>query len=85
MNGTAKKWLSEYAKLLDKREGTCPVCGSHNMDYGYETSHGNNESGFGAVWCEDCRNAFVLCRVILKYEKARAKILPTLPTDLKFV
>ena len=55
------------------------------MNYGYQTLHKNSKSGFGAVWCEDCRNAFILCRVILTNEKARAKILPTLPTDLKFV
>ncbi|MBR0287732.1 MAG: hypothetical protein IJQ82_02010 [Selenomonadaceae bacterium] len=45
----------------------------------------NDNSGWGAFWCEDCRNAFWLSRVILKDEKAREKIVPALPADLKFI
>ena len=79
------KWLNEYKNLLDGRVATCPKCGGHNLNYGYETSKKNSTSGFGAVWCEDCRNAFALCRVILQGKVARSKILPALPADLKFI
>lgn len=79
------KWLNEYKALLNGRVATCPKCGGKNLSYGYETLKSNNDSGFGAVWCEDCRNAFILCRVILTDESARKKIVPNLPPDLKFI
>ena len=79
------KWLNEYKSLLNGRTTTCPKCGRHNLNYGYEVLKSDNNSGFGAVWCEDCRSAFILCRVILTDETARKKIVPTLPKDLKFV
>ena len=79
------KWLNEYKALLNGRAATCPNCGGNNLNYGYETPKNDNGSGFGAIWCEDCRNAFILCRVILTDESARKKIIRALPSDLKFV
>ena len=79
------KWLNEYKTLINGRIATCPKCGGHNLDYGYEKLKSDSSSGFGAVWCEDCRNAFILCRVIFTDESARKKIVHALPPDLKFV
>ena len=79
------KWLNEYKALLNGQNTTCPKCGGHNLNYGYETSKSDSDSGFGAVWCEECRSAFILCRVILTNEFARRKIVHALPSDLKFV
>ena len=83
MSKDAELWLGEYANLIKNNEATCPKCGSHELNYGYESK--NNKSGFGAVWCEDCRSAFILSRVILTNETARQKIVAALPEDLKFV
>lgn len=79
------KWLNEYKSLINGRTATCPKCGGHNLDYGYENLKNDSGSGFGAIWCEDCRSAFILCRVILMNESARRKIMSALPKDLKFV
>lgn len=81
----ANKWLDEYMKLLNGLKATCPKCGGSRIDYGYETLKGTSTSGFGAIWCEDCRSAFILCRVILTDDDTRKKIIPALPADLKFV
>lgn len=80
-----KKWLNEYKTLINGRTATCPKCGGHNLDYGYEKLKSDSSSGFGAVWCEDCRSAFILCRVLLTSESVRGKIMPVLPKDLRFV
>lgn len=79
------KWLNEYKALLNNRIATCPKCGANSLNYGYEILKSDDDSGFGAIWCENCRSAFILCRVILKDESARKKIVPNLPTDLKFI
>ena len=79
------EWLNEYEALLNGRVATCPKCGEHNLNYGYEALKSNSRSGFGAVWCEDCRSAFILCRVLLTGESAQKKLMSTLPKDLKFV
>lgn len=79
------KWLNEYKALLNGRVAICPNCGGNNLSYGYEILKSNNDSGFGAIWCEECRTAFILCRVVLTDESARKKIVHALPSDLKFV
>ncbi len=84
MNKETKKWLKEYQNLIEGREATCPKCGGHKLNYAYETLRENSDSGFGAVWCEECRNAFILCRVILADAATRKRIVSALPTDLKF-
>ena len=80
-----QKWIDNIAAFVNGREPTCPHCGGHIFKDGYIVSEINNDYGWGAVWCEECHNAFVLSRVILKNEEARKKIVPTLPDDLKFI
>ena len=86
MSKTARRqqWINALADFLAGRESTCPVCGGHNFSEGYIVSKTGDEYGWGAFWCEDCRNAFVLSRIILT-EEARQKIIPALPADLKFI
>ena len=80
-----QKWLKEILAFTNGLESTCPNCGSHNFETGYIELNTKEHLGWGAVWCEDCRTAFVLSRVHLIGETTRKKIVPTLPKDLKFI
>ncbi|MBR1806544.1 MAG: hypothetical protein IJ774_09195 [Selenomonadaceae bacterium] len=79
-----QKWMNALKEFANGREATCPVCGGHKFAEGYLASKTNGEYGWGAVWCENCRNAFTLSRVHLTEEMSR-KIVSSLPDDLKFV
>ena len=80
-----QKWLDEILKFVNGQKPTCPICGKHNFNTGYLELNVKEHTGWGAVWCEDCRSAFALSRVILTSETARQKIVAALPEDLKFV
>lgn len=80
--GCHVKQLKKYGR--DKPNGACPICGGHNFETGYIELNSKDHLGWGAVWCEDCRSAFVLSRVILTDEEARKKIVSALPDDLKY-
>ena len=80
-----QKWINALAAFTSRREATCPNCGGHQFKDRYIELNKKEHTGWGALWCEDCRNAFVVSRVILVKEEIRAKIVPSLPADLKFV
>ena len=80
-----QKWLKEILAFVNKLEPTCPNCGSHNFETGYIELNNKEHLGWGAVWCENCRSAFILSRVILTTEETRQKIVSALPNDLKFI
>ncbi|MBE8949529.1 MAG: hypothetical protein SR3Q1_02870 [Quinella sp. 3Q1] len=80
-----QKWINTIAAFSGGREATCPICGGHNFSHGYIKFKANDKYGWGAVWCEDCRNALWLSRVILTDAAACEKIIPALPADLKFI
>lgn len=80
-----QKWLDEILKFANGQKPTCPVCGNNNFETGYIELNTKEHLGWGAVWCEDCRSAFVLSRVLLTDKDARKKIVPSLPADLKFI
>ena len=85
MNKNIKRWINECINLTDGREATCPNCGGHQFKDRYIELDKKDHRGWGAIWCEDCRTAFVMSRVILTDEAIRQKIVPTLPDDLKFI
>ena len=80
-----QKWIDTLNAYLGRREGICPNCGGNKFKDAYLELNEKENIGWGAFWCENCRQAFVLSRVILKAEEVRAKIVPALPDDLKFV
>ena len=80
-----QKWIDTLCEYVGGREPNCPKCGGHNFKDAYIVSETNNDYGWGAFWCEDCRSAFWLSRVILTNENARKKIISALPEDLKFI
>lgn len=59
------KWVYAFANI-GKGTGTCPNCGSKNLDYGYMRVSPKDDVGFGSVWCNDCQHAFYLSRIELK-------------------
>ncbi|MBQ3451880.1 MAG: hypothetical protein IJL12_08850 [Selenomonadaceae bacterium] len=79
-----QKWIDEVLAFTNGKKPTCPICGGHNFETGYIELDPKDHLGWGAVWCEDCRSAFVLSRVILTDEEARKKIVSALPDDLKY-
>lgn len=80
-----EKWLDNISAFCAGKEPTCPNCKGHNFKDGYLTSKSNPIYGWGAIWCEDCRNAFVISRMVFTNEKVKNKIVDSLPSDLKFV
>lgn len=79
-----QKWLNVLKNFVSGHETTCSVCGGHKFAEGYLDPKIGGEYGWGAVWCEDCRSAFVLSRVLLT-EETRQKTVSSLPKDLKFI
>ena len=79
-----QRWINTMAAYVGGREATCPVCGGHKFEYGYVEVNKTEHLGWGAFWCEDCRSAFVLSRVLLT-EETRQKTVSSLPKDLKFI
>lgn len=80
-----QKMINSLAAFSNEREAICPHCGGYKFKIGYVETNKKGQMGFGAFWCEECRQALILSRVILTDEKARAKIIPALPKDLNFV
>lgn len=80
-----QKWLKEISAFANGLETTCPNCGSHRFETGYIELNTEENLGWGAIWCESCREAFVLSRVILTTEESRQKIISDLPPNLKFI
>ncbi len=77
-----KTWLKVVLDLKDGKTPACPDCGGSDVDYGYIVTKPEDTSGYGAIWCNDCRHAFWASRVILKDSEARKKIVHSLPEGL---
>ena len=80
-----QKLINALGAFSSEREATCPHCGGHNFKIGYIETDKKEQAGFGAFWCEECRQALGLCRANLKSAQMRSKIVDTLPDDLKFI
>lgn len=80
-----KKWFETFADFVDGVTVTCPNCGSHKLKDNYIELNKIEHIGWGAFWCEDCKEGLVLSRVNLIDETLRKKIIPILPDDLKFI
>ena len=76
-------WIKLFSKFAGGHQVTCPNCGSHRLKDGYIEF--GKQRGWGAFWCEECKEALALSRVNLVDEDLRKKIMPTLPDDLKFI
>ena len=79
-----KKWLQALLNLVKGEKAKCPHCGSGNIDYGYVILNKEKKSGYGAVWCNDCRHAFNLSRVVVKKKEEEKKVVSDLPKDIVF-
>lgn len=80
-----QKWIYTLCSYLGGHEATCPNCGEHNFKDACVELNPEEHSGFGAFWCEDCRNALMLCRADLSNEHMRKKIVHDLPKDLIYI
>ena len=78
-----QQWIKTFADFIDGAKTTCPNCGSHKLKDGYIEL--GEKRGWGAFWCENCKEAFPLSSVNLIDETLRQKILLALPDDLKFI
>lgn len=80
-----EKWLNTVSEFCAGKKPTCPNCGGNNFKDGYLLSKVNSNYGWGAVWCENCRNAFIISRVGLSDGKIKNKVVNSLPDDLKYI
>lgn len=79
--GETMKWLKNL-QLLSNNNGTgqCPFCNSDNTDYAVNIIDEKTMMGYGAIWCNDCKNAFHISRIkITKNMKIK-----TIPKGLVF-
>ena len=77
-----QKWVKALVGLRDGKGATCPNCDSCNLDYGYVRTLPNDNVGFGAVWCNDCRHAFHVSRAEVNSNEQH--IVSALPNNLIF-
>ena len=77
------KWIKLFSEFAGGHQATCPNCGSHKLKDGYIEI--DKKRGWGAFWCEDCKEGLALSRVNLIDETLRQTIIPVLPDNLKFV
>lgn len=77
----ADKWYPNLINMCKyEKVGACPFCGSENTDFGFTRL---SDIGFGDLWCNDCKHAFHISRVIWG-EKESLHEKQT-PEGLKFV
>ena len=75
------KWIKVLGNFAGGRKVACPNCGSHRLKDAYIEL--GEQRGFGALWCEDCKEGLSLSRVNLIGDTLRQKIVCSLPDDLK--
>lgn len=44
--------------------GPCPYCGSENTDCTFEALN-SERMGYGVLWCNDCKRAYHISRMIV--------------------
>ena len=77
------KWIKLLSDFARGHKVTCPNCGSYRLKDAYIEL--GEHRGWGAWWCEDCKEGLALSRVNLIDDTLRSKIMPSIPNDLKFV
>ena len=59
------KWINSINQISNKNSpGNCPVCGSDNTDYTAKVVFENY--GYMIVWCNDCKHACYISRMVFK-------------------
>lgn len=63
-------WLKNLESIaVNSNAGICPHCSSLNTDYSLVGNVG--ETGYGVIWCNDCKRAYVISRVIINGDMTR--------------
>lgn len=74
------KWLKNLENIAQKNyPGKCPYCNSDRTDYNAERI--SEKNGYLVVWCNDCKHAVNLSRVLITDDMNTNK---KIPTDLIF-
>ena len=69
------KWIKNLESIsITKTSGKCPHCGSNNTDYTFVGNVGG--VGYGEIWCNDCKSAYHLSRVLITEEYNLNKEIP---------
>ena len=77
-------WLKALIGLTEGKNPVCPHCGKNTLDYGYVILNRKLNSGYGAIWCNNCNHAFCLSRIKLNGDEDSTKIISKLPEKLIF-
>ena len=76
-----EKWKQNLINIYEyNKVGKCPFCGSENTDFGFVKL---NKIGYGDLWCNDCKHAFHISRVVWDDKKYRRQ--KQAPQGLKYV
>ena len=77
------KWLYSLIELQrGEKHVNCPHCGEETLDYGFIVLDKVHKRGFGAIWCNNCRHGYTLCRADLKDEK---KLIDEIPAGIVYI
>ena len=75
------RWLNNLKSVFEKNDsGRCPYCNSADTDYGFVLIDEKNNMGCGAIWCNQCRQAYYISRI----EITDGMRIKEIPKGLKF-
>lgn len=60
------KWVENLKSISKGNLGKCPYCGKSNIKSNFQKI--NNSMGYGDIWCEDCKKAFHISRLMISDE-----------------
>ena len=59
-------WLNYLLSVQEGgNEGTCPCCGGNSLSAGFVLTDADTKRGHGSLWCNDCKHAYHLSRMII--------------------
>ena len=57
-------WLDNVVSVFNTNSaGICPICNSKKTDYGFIIINSDTNMGYGAIWCNECKNGHYMSRV----------------------
>ena len=78
-----KSWKDNVFKLLRTGDsGKCPYCDSEDTAYRLKIMNQSTNMGYGVIWCNSCKSAFNISRVLIQKDMEKAEI--KVPNNLNY-
>jgi transcription elongation factor Elf1 len=69
------KWLKNLENIAkNNRAGKCPHCKSEDTEY--TATKVNGDFGYGVVWCNNCKRAYIISRMRIDKDTVTDKTAP---------